>query len=83
MKILIHSSTVLNDLRHKFSKPRAPIREQIHIIKSEVPSALHKGLANGKNASNHGHTLIEQIYEASAICFSDTFATMTKQGDMQ
>jgi hypothetical protein len=38
---------------------------------------------NGKSASKHDHTLIEQILEVSATSFSDTFAAMTKQGDMQ
>lgn len=59
------------------------VREQIHKIKSEVPSTLHKGLVNGMSASKHDHTLTEQILEVSAISFSDTFAAMTKQGDMQ
>jgi hypothetical protein len=37
---------------------------------------------SGKSASKHDHTLIEQILEVSATSFSDTFAAMTKQGDM-
>lgn len=77
---------VMNELRHTFSMPyKSPNqgREQIHKNKSEVPSALHKVLVNGRNASMHGHTLIEQSLEFSVISFSDTFEAMTKQEDMQ
>lgn len=75
----------MSGLRHKCSKPGSSIilRVQIHKSKSEVPSTLHRVLVNGKSASRHDHTLIEQILEVSVVSFSDSFAAMTKQGDMQ
>lgn len=77
----------MNELQHNLvcKDPRVPlkVRKKIHKIKYKVPSALHRGLENGKSASMRDHILIEQILEVSVIYFYDTSEAMTKQGDMQ